>query len=121
MTRLRPGARLGGRYEIVDTAPIEPEITAAQPIYNCNGCEVDLAGKTDQLNKNQGNREYAAGVALPLWLPGERSRQGALADAESKAVDSRVTAAQLRTAAAVRAEELPEDAEPNQADGSLAA
>ena len=39
---------------------------------------------------------------MPLWLPGERSRQGALADAESKALDSRVTAAQLRTAAAVR-------------------
>ncbi len=63
---------------------------------------LDLSGKTDQLSKNQGSREYAVGVALPLWLPGERSRQGALADAESKAVDSRVTAAQLRTAAAVR-------------------
>ena len=63
---------------------------------------LDLSGKTDQLSKNQGSREYAAGVALPLWLPGERSRQGALADAESKALDSRVTAAQLRTAAAVR-------------------
>jgi cobalt-zinc-cadmium efflux system outer membrane protein len=50
---------------------------------------LDLAGKTDQLSKNQGSREYAAGVALPLWLPGERSRQGALADAESKALDSR--------------------------------
>ena len=63
---------------------------------------LDLAGKTDQLSKNQGSREYAAGVALPLWLPGERSRQGALADAESKALDSRVSATQLRTAAAVR-------------------
>ena len=63
---------------------------------------LELAGKTDQLNKNQGNREYAAGVTLPLWLPGERSRQGALADAESKALDSRVSATQLRTAAAVR-------------------
>ena len=46
---------------------------------------LDLSGKTDQLSKNQGSREYAVGVALPLWLPGERSRQGALADAESKA------------------------------------
>ena len=63
---------------------------------------LDLSGKTDQLSKNQGSREYMAGVALPLWLPGERSRQGALADAESKALDSRVTAAHLRTAAAVR-------------------
>jgi cobalt-zinc-cadmium efflux system outer membrane protein len=35
-------------------------------------------------------------------LPGERSRLGSLAEAESKAVTSRATAAQLRTAAAVR-------------------
>ena len=63
---------------------------------------VEVTGKTDRLNRNLGTREYEAGLAIPLWLPGERSRQGALADAESKAVDSRVTAAQLRTAAAVR-------------------
>ena len=63
---------------------------------------LEVAGKTDQLNKNQGSREYEAGVILPLWLPGERSRLGALADAESKAVGSRATAAQLRTAAAIR-------------------
>jgi len=35
-----------GRYEIVDTTPIGAEIAAAQPIYTCNGCEIDLAGKT---------------------------------------------------------------------------
>ena len=63
---------------------------------------LELSGKTDQVMKNEGAREYVAGVALPLWLPGERSRLGSLADAESKAVTSRATAAQLRTAAAVR-------------------
>lgn len=63
---------------------------------------LELSGKSDQVIKNDGAREYVAGVALPLWLPGERSRLGSLADAESKAVASRATAAQLRTAAAVR-------------------
>jgi len=63
---------------------------------------LQVSAKTDQLNKNQGYREYVAGIALPLWLPGERSRTGALADAESKAADSRPLAAQLRTAATVR-------------------
>lgn len=63
---------------------------------------LEVSAKTDQLNKNQGSREYVAGIALPLWLPGERSRTGALADAESKATASRTLAAQLRTAAAVR-------------------
>lgn len=51
---------------------------------------------------NQGGEEYVAGVALPMWLPGERSRTGALAQAESSAVNSRAAAAQLRTAAVVR-------------------
>lgn len=63
---------------------------------------LEISAKTDQLNKNQGSREYVAGIALPLWLPGERSRTGALADAESKATASRALAAQLRTAATVR-------------------
>lgn len=63
---------------------------------------LEVATKTDQLNKNQGSREYVAGIALPLWLPGERSRLATLADAEAKATASRVLAAQLRTSAAVR-------------------
>ena len=63
---------------------------------------LEVSAKTDQINKNQGSREYVAGVALPLWLPGERSRSGALADAESRATASRALAAQLRTAASVR-------------------
>lgn len=63
---------------------------------------LELASKTDRLNRNDGSREYVAGVAIPLWLPGERARSGALADAESRAVASRVLSAQLRTATAVR-------------------
>lgn len=63
---------------------------------------LELAAKTDQPLKNQGDREYALGVTLPLWLPGERSQSGALAEAELVAVGSRASAAQLRTAASVR-------------------
>lgn len=63
---------------------------------------LELATKTDRLNSNLGTREYEAGVAIPLWLPGERGRSQALADAEGRAVESRTTAAQLRVAASVR-------------------
>lgn len=35
----------GGRYEIVDLAPLNQEITAARPIFECNGCEIDIANK----------------------------------------------------------------------------
>ncbi len=63
---------------------------------------LELSDKTDQVLRNEGSREYYAGVTLPLWLPGERSRAGALAEAESKAVSSRAAAAQLRVAAFIR-------------------
>ena len=63
---------------------------------------LELSAKTDRLNRNLGTREYEAGVAIPLWLPGERGRSQALAEAEGRAVESRTTAAQLRVAATVR-------------------
>jgi cobalt-zinc-cadmium efflux system outer membrane protein len=63
---------------------------------------MELSTKTDRLNRNLGTREYEIGVAIPLWLPGERGRSQALADAEGRAVESRTTAAQLRVAATVR-------------------
>ena len=37
--------RADGRYKIADLTPLTQEIAAAAPIYQCNGCEVDLAGK----------------------------------------------------------------------------
>ena len=63
---------------------------------------LELSGKTDRLSGNQGAREVEAGIAVPLWLPGERSRSAALADAEGAVVESRAAAARLRLAATVR-------------------
>lgn len=63
---------------------------------------LELSTRTDQLNRNQGVREHVLGVAIPLWLPGERSRSGAVIDAESQSAGTRVAAARLRTAANVR-------------------
>ena len=61
-----------------------------------------FAAKTDQIMRNQGTREYEAGIAVPLWLPGERARSQGVADAELSAIETRVLAAQLRVAASVR-------------------
>ncbi len=63
---------------------------------------LEVSNKTDRLNRNAGARELEVGVAVPLWLPGERSRSAALADAEGAAAESRATAARLRVAATVR-------------------
>jgi outer membrane protein, heavy metal efflux system len=63
---------------------------------------LELSGKTDRPGSHQGTRELDVGVAVPMWLPGERSRSAALAEAESAVLESRTTAAQLRVAATVR-------------------
>ena len=58
--------------------------------------------KTDRLTRNDGARELEVGIAVPLWLPGERRGSAALADAEAAAAESRAGAARLRLAATVR-------------------
>lgn len=63
---------------------------------------LELSSKSDRVTSNHGNSEFEAGVALPLWLPGERARSRALADAQVRSNASRLLAAQLRTAASVR-------------------
>lgn len=47
------------------------------------------------MGSNNGSREYEVGLAVPLWLPGERSRSGRLVDTEAKALDNRFMAAPI--------------------------
>ena len=63
---------------------------------------LEMQAKTDRPGSNQGSREVEVGLAMPLWLPGERVRKAALGDAEIRAVESRRLAAQLKLAASVR-------------------
>ncbi|MDP2370279.1 TolC family protein, partial [Rhodoferax sp.] len=63
---------------------------------------VELSTKTDHLHTNPDGREDAAGLSFPLWLPGERARSAAVAQADERVNASRVLAAQLRTASTVR-------------------
>lgn len=62
----------------------------------------EASHKTDRLTRNDGARELEVGLAVPLWLPGERRSSGALAEAEAAAVESRAQGARVRLAAAVR-------------------
>jgi len=62
----------------------------------------EASHRTDRLTRNDGARELEVGLAVPLWLPGERRSSGALAEAETAAVESRAQAARVRLAAAVR-------------------
>ncbi|MET1115569.1 MAG: TolC family protein [Comamonas sp.] len=63
---------------------------------------LELATKTDRWHRDEGSAELELGVAVPLWLPGERGRAQALAQAEFDALDTRQAAARLRLAGALR-------------------
>lgn len=58
--------------------------------------------QTDRIATDQGLREYEAGVALPLWRPGQRGAQRALADTAGTALDRSVAALRLEVAGQVR-------------------
>ena len=75
---------------------------SAAAAWTAEPVALELSTKTDRPGSNQGSREAEVGLALPLWLPGERARKAALADAEAQALSSRQRAAQLQLAATVR-------------------
>ena len=82
-----------------DAAAARKEAAAS---WTAEPVALELSGQTDQMNNNLGRREYTAGVAVPLWLPNERSRSMVVAEAEQRAIASSTLLAQLQTAAEVR-------------------
>lgn len=75
---------------------------AAASSWTVEPAALELQGKSDKMSSNSGSREYEVGVAIPMWLPGERSRSGDLAEATAKALDSRFLGAKLRVTEVVR-------------------
>lgn len=63
---------------------------------------LEFSSKGDQLHGNGGTREHIAGISAPIWLPDEKSHTSALVSAEQQALNSRIQAAQLRTAGLLR-------------------
>lgn len=63
---------------------------------------VGLSHISDQPARNEGLREWEAELEIPLWLPGQRGRQGAVVDAEREQLGARLAAAKWRLAGEVR-------------------
>jgi len=63
---------------------------------------VELAARSDRFNRDTGAQEVEVGLAVPLWLPGERGAARAVADAELATLDARQTVARLTLAGEVR-------------------
>lgn len=63
---------------------------------------LELRAQTDRPGTDRGAQELEVGVALPLWLPGQRSRSQALVTQEEQALDARLASARLQLAGQVR-------------------
>lgn len=63
---------------------------------------VSLGHRTDQLNRNQGAREYEIGVDLPIWAAGARRATRGVIDAERERFRFDLDVARLRIAGEVR-------------------
>jgi outer membrane protein, heavy metal efflux system len=94
------------RHAEARSAPLRREAALAQrrvaQAWTPEPAALEASTRTDRFTRNRGARELEIGVAVPLWLPGERSRAMAVADSELAALDSHAAAAQWRLAGAVR-------------------
>lgn len=63
---------------------------------------LELRAQTDRPGADRGAQELEVGVALPLWLPGQRSRSQALVTQEEQALEARLASARLQLAGQVR-------------------
>lgn len=63
---------------------------------------LELSHRNDRWQRNAGNRETEVAVAVPLWLPGQRSARAAAADAAVSQAGAAERAARLRLAGELR-------------------
>jgi cobalt-zinc-cadmium efflux system outer membrane protein len=77
-------------------------LRAANSAWTADAPAMLLQGKTDRPGSGAGGREVEVGVALPLWLPGQRQRAVALSDAQMLTLQGSVKAQRLQLAGLVR-------------------
>ena len=63
---------------------------------------LEISQRSDRMIGNSGAREAEVGIAVPIWLPGQRTVSADLAQAEISLVELRLLASQLRLASSVR-------------------
>lgn len=63
---------------------------------------VILGHRSDRLNNNAGMREWEAGMALPIWLPGQRDARQRQAQAGRAGLEANILALRLRLAGELR-------------------
>lgn len=63
---------------------------------------VILGHRGDQLNSNAGKREWEAGIAMPIWLPGQRDALQRQAQAGKDGLEANIRALRLKLAGELR-------------------
>ncbi|MBU1977533.1 MAG: TolC family protein, partial [Gammaproteobacteria bacterium] len=63
---------------------------------------VILGHRGDQWNSNAGKREWEAGIALPVWLPGQRDARQRQAQAGKDGLEANIRALRLKLAGELR-------------------
>ncbi len=63
---------------------------------------LELSHRDDRLHGNAGRRETEVGIAMPIWLPGQRAARAGSADAAAAQAQSAEQVARLRLAGEVR-------------------
>lgn len=63
---------------------------------------VILGHRGDQLNSDAGKREWEAGIAMPIWLPGQRDARQRQAQAGKDGLEANIRALRLKLAGELR-------------------
>ena len=63
---------------------------------------LELSHRDDRLQSNAGRRETEVGVAVPLWLPGQRAARAGTADAAAAQAQAAAQVARMRLAGELR-------------------
>jgi len=64
--------------------------------------QITIGQRSDRWNDDLGKRENEVALALPLWLPGQRNAQAAVAAADGSATEQGIAAARLALAGELR-------------------
>lgn len=94
------------RHSLAQTLPLQREAVAARrdaaAAWAPEPAAIEIGGRSDRFNADRGAQEVELGLALPLWLPGERQASQALAEAEGAHLEGRAAAQRLQLAGELR-------------------
>ncbi len=63
---------------------------------------ITLGHRSDQFNNDVGKREWEAGIALPVWLPGQRDARQRQAQVSKTGLEANISALRLKLAGELR-------------------